>query len=159
MSGHPRDAGAWWASLVRDGWWVGDGLRDGRPSDRLLAWVHERRRLHRAPQETCPSCLEYRERWGDPPGDQIFQTGRRWLLRRDREAARTRQPHIRKLRSEVKGALWWEILERDDFRCRHCGVRRFLTVDHIVPLDKGGTNDRENLQTLCRSCNSSKGNR
>jgi 5-methylcytosine-specific restriction endonuclease McrA len=59
----------------------------------------------------------------------------------------------------VSIALWWEILERDDFRCQHCGVRRFLTVDHILPVGLGGTNDPSNLQTLCNSCNCSKGGR
>lgn len=30
-------------------------------------------------------------------------------------------------------------------------------IDHIVPLAKGGTNNADNLQILCRSCNCSKG--
>lgn len=34
-----------------------------------------------------------------------------------------------------------------------------LTVDHIVPLSRGGTQDEDNLQTRCRICNSSKGAR
>mgnify|MGYP002621032842 FL=1 len=42
--------------------------------------------------------------------------------------------------------------------CRGLGVPGDpLTVDHIVPLSKGGTNDLANLQVLHRSCNSSKG--
>lgn len=53
----------------------------------------------------------------------------------------------------------WTVWERDDFRCRTCGARRFLTIDHIVPFSKGGLSVPENFQTLCRSCNSRKGNR
>jgi 5-methylcytosine-specific restriction endonuclease McrA len=51
------------------------------------------------------------------------------------------------------------ILERDGFRCLHCGVQDRLSIDHIIPESRGGTMDIENLQTLCRRCNSRKGNR
>ncbi|MFF4316010.1 HNH endonuclease [Streptomyces sp. NPDC001507] len=34
-----------------------------------------------------------------------------------------------------------------------------LTVDHIIPLVKGGTHHRENLRVLCRSCNSRRGSK
>lgn len=34
-----------------------------------------------------------------------------------------------------------------------------LTVDHVVPLARGGTNDLANLQVLCKRCNSAKGAR
>jgi 5-methylcytosine-specific restriction endonuclease McrA len=44
-------------------------------------------------------------------------------------------------------------------RCACCGKRRKLTVDHIVPLARGGSNGPTNLQMLCVSCNSSKGSR
>lgn len=51
------------------------------------------------------------------------------------------------------------VFDRDGYECCHCGARKNLTVDHIHPVSKGGTNDPENLQTLCRSCNSRKGAR
>lgn len=51
------------------------------------------------------------------------------------------------------------VKERDAYRCRHCGTHENLTVDHIVSVHDGGTNDAANLQTLCQSCNSRKGTR
>ncbi|MFE1095897.1 HNH endonuclease [Streptomyces smyrnaeus] len=47
--------------------------------------------------------------------------------------------------------------------CSHCGTNgnplNPLTGDHILPISKGGTNDAANCRVLCRSCNSSRGNR
>jgi 5-methylcytosine-specific restriction endonuclease McrA len=42
--------------------------------------------------------------------------------------------------------------------CAYCEDREDLTLDHIRPLGKGGTNDRWNIQTLCHFCNNAKGN-
>ena len=50
-----------------------------------------------------------------------------------------------------------QVFERDAYRCKHCETHFDLTVDHIIPESKGGTLSLSNLQTLCRSCNSSKG--
>ncbi len=51
----------------------------------------------------------------------------------------------------------WAVWKRDDFRCKQCGTRDNLSVDHILAEAKGGTLDMDNLQTLCRPCNSRKG--
>lgn len=51
------------------------------------------------------------------------------------------------------------ILERDGYRCLSCGATEDLTIDHIIPRSKGGSSEPVNLQTLCRSCNTSKSNR
>ena len=52
-----------------------------------------------------------------------------------------------------------EIIQLQKNKCAYCGVRLGQTirhVDHIVPLARGGTNDRRNLQVLCQPCNNSK---
>jgi len=43
-------------------------------------------------------------------------------------------------------------------RCMACGTTDDLTIDHVIALGQAGaTNDPSNLQVLCRSCNSTKG--
>ena len=62
-----------------------------------------------------------------------------------------------KKKQRIPNRIRWDVWERDNFTCKHCGKRRYLSVDHIVPEIKGGSLDLKNLQTLCRSCNSKKG--
>jgi 5-methylcytosine-specific restriction endonuclease McrA len=51
------------------------------------------------------------------------------------------------------------ILSRDGYTCRYCGERApfvKITVDHVVPVDKGGDNEDSNLVACCWECNSGK---
>jgi 5-methylcytosine-specific restriction endonuclease McrA len=51
------------------------------------------------------------------------------------------------------------ILDRDGWQCASCG-RPAHTVDHIIPRVKGGDMwSQDNLQSMCKSCNSAKGGR
>jgi len=53
------------------------------------------------------------------------------------------------------------IFERDSFRCVCCGASNLdkqLEVDHFIPFSRGGTDDIDNLITLCIDCNRSKSN-
>lgn len=78
---------------------------------------------------------------------------RRRFLNTKENAPRTPTPP----RPYIPERIRWLVWERDDFRCQECGVRRYLSVDHIVPLSRGGITNDTNFQTLCRSCNSRKG--
>ncbi len=53
----------------------------------------------------------------------------------------------------------WAIYRRDGLQCLSCGTPNNLTLDHIVPVSHGGKSTPKNLRTLCRSCNSRRGNR
>lgn len=48
------------------------------------------------------------------------------------------------------------VKERDGWKCKKCNSREQLTIDHIVPVALGGSDEEDNLQTLCRGCNTMK---
>ena len=58
--------------------------------------------------------------------------------------------------NSVRADLAPLVFARDGHACVYCGAREDLTVDHVLPLSRGGTNDLYNLVTACRPCNSSK---
>ncbi|WP_376698847.1 HNH endonuclease [Serratia marcescens] len=60
-------------------------------------------------------------------------------------------------RQRVTDSVRLRIFKRDGFCCKHCNTSEDLTIDHIHPVSKGGSSADENLQTLCMSCNRSKG--
>lgn len=43
--------------------------------------------------------------------------------------------------------------------CEYCGSTEKLTLDHIIPVSRGGPNTLENVTIACKSCNSSKNNK
>ncbi len=49
------------------------------------------------------------------------------------------------------------IMRRDDFTCQYCNKKTKLTIDHVIPKSRGGTDTWENLTTACERCNVKKG--
>lgn len=59
-------------------------------------------------------------------------------------------------KARIDAALSRRVHEHFKYRCVTCGTHLDLTCDHIIPESKGGPTVFENLQTMCRSCNSKK---
>lgn len=58
------------------------------------------------------------------------------------------QDKVKQLREQLPQACTW------------CGIKEGLTLDHIIPVSKGGAKyELANLQMLCGTCNNKKGNK
>ncbi len=79
------------------------------------------------------------------------------LMLRTRSNERRIKPTER--RAWPKG-LKQELMRRQNNTCVYCGNRRTarnFEIDHIVPVVRGGSNDKSNLQVICAPCNQRKG--
>jgi len=76
-----------------------------------------------------------------------------WFTRRARESGAD---------GKITAKEWRELKKKYNYACLCCSRREpeiKLTLDHVVPLVKGGKNIISNGQPLCQSCNSKKGTR
>jgi hypothetical protein len=63
---------------------------------------------------------------------------------------------------QLPPSIRFKVIKRDGFACSFCGRNPRedgvkLHVDHIIPRIKNGSNNENNLQTLCQDCNLGKG--
>lgn len=105
----------------------------------FLSW-----RDYQTPKYPKPSKLplppvKARRRAGIAPGTEVVVQGRRWVKRK----------YIRK-------SLRESLLREAEHRCPKCDSTENLEIEHVIPISKGGSNERENLMVLCKSCNSRK---
>ena len=105
---------------------------------------------------------ETRRRWSRSHPEDVAKHYRRWREKYPDHAA-AHNWKIHSARRAVEGHFTPEdlnqILERQKRRCVYCKVkmtRRTKSLDHIIPVSKGGTNWPSNLQFTCRRCNSRK---
>lgn len=81
-------------------------------------------------------------------------TDRKWKQRSlDRHRSRSKTPGIYRVTVED----WMEILRSFNHRCAYCGKQGKMTIDHVLPLSRGGRHCIANLVPACTNCNHSKG--
>jgi 5-methylcytosine-specific restriction endonuclease McrA len=128
-------------------------------------------------KNVCKLCnAERAKRWYDANPEKRKANDKRWreanpekvkaYVKRWQEAnpeKRAALDHARRTRVAGNGGRytaqeWKDLCNHYGNRCLSCGRTDVkLTVDHVIPLKLGGVNTIENLQPLCKNCNSSKG--
>lgn len=69
------------------------------------------------------------------------------FLKKERQKAR-----------EIRRSQWWK-RQCAKGRCHYCGAAvpaSELTMDHVIPLSRGGKSEKANLVTACKDCNTKK---
>lgn len=78
-----------------------------------------------------------------------------WALANPEKVALTAR--IKRQRKRAAGTLtateWRSVLDRHGHLCLCCGSDDPATIDHVVPLSRGGSNTIDNVQPLCNGCN------
>ena len=119
----------------------------------------EQRRYHADPEKYQALARSWRER----NIDRVREVYRTWQKNnRDKVVAKTHRRNARKMQNggSYTAQEWRELCQRYGNRCLSCGRTNVkLTVDHVIPLIRGGTNSIDNIQPLCGVCNSKKGTR
>lgn len=110
--------------------------------------------------------IENARKWAERNWEKVLDTSRRWG-KRNPDKRRASQ-HKRLARKAAAPGFYTPsdieaLLQKQNSLCNgpHCraDISLSYTVDHIVPLTRGGDNWPANLQLLCQSCNSAKSNR
>ena len=69
----------------------------------------------------------------------------------------TKNPRLVERNSKLWKKISKDILKRDNYTCAYCGKRGgILEIDHILPISRGGSDNKSNLVTSCRHCNRQK---
>ncbi len=104
-------------------------------------------------------------RISDTP-DKFDREGNKLCRNCDEQVAKSRRHYCsQKCMDEFNRNNSWffirkDVLRRDRYTCSICKTRmrkKFLDVDHIIPLQMGGQlYDKANLRTLCKECHKAK---
>lgn len=130
--------------------------------ERRLKLEQQKARRRRYYWKNRERILEKRRRlWAHNP--DLFRARERKRYRRHRIRRIVSQRNIQARRAGAKGQItpqeWRRLLKRHKFRCFYCRVRLLpanRTLDHKIPLSRGGTNTIGKVVPACRPCNNRK---
>ena len=153
---------------IRDGYlrWLKDNREKKAESDRLWAISNQEKvkanhRRWRSKDENKKKVSAITSAWRNNNLERERELGRKWRLDHPVESI-ARNHRRRALARNAPGKYtaqeWKELVDIYERKCLCCGRDDLkLTVDHVVPLSRGGSNYIDNTQPLCISCNDKKG--
>lgn len=91
--------------------------------------------------------------------ERILANNKRWSLANP-QASQAYSTNRRARKLQASGSFtkdqFIDLCEQYEQLCAYCGKKDKLTVDHIVPLSRGGSNYIENIAPACGKCNARK---
>jgi 5-methylcytosine-specific restriction endonuclease McrA len=119
------------------------------------------------------------KKWQDANRDRLHENNARWHATHPDEARERRKrwrgenperekihKHTRRTRISESGGSFTvsdiqNMLKQQKGKCIVCltSIKENYHIDHVIPVSKGGSSDRSNLQLLCPRCNMSKHDR
>jgi 5-methylcytosine-specific restriction endonuclease McrA len=98
--------------------------------------------------------------WREANVEKIKSIQRKYALNNPEKTAEKQQIRKVKMRSNgVYKVSKKELIKLYSSPCIACGTTERVTIDHIIPIARGGIHGIGNLQSMCLKCNASKNNR
>ena len=135
---------------------------------RIIKRVRQRE-YYASHKEQCKSYVDPEKRdkatrkWQREHPEKVNAWAKRWRNNNPEKASllwKHREYRERNAEGSFTLEEWNAKLEEYNYRCAYCGCKLnsdTITVDHQIPLIRGGTNYIDNLVPACQSCNSKKG--
>lgn len=95
------------------------------------------------------------EKWYEKNRMKVCERNRQWRQNNKEKWSliNRAQRHRRRALGKINYQEWLKKIKDCGNMCLFCKAMGKLTIDHIIPVSKGGTNSIDNLQPLCLSCN------